>query len=483
MIGTTEIAQIRLARYYLAKLRMVETSFKWGHEHSADALAQFDQEWAQIKRWRDWSAEHAFEHDAIADLCMEFPQAGMELFLLRQHPYERLEWLEAGLEAARRLGNKKAEMVLVYLLGWTNSRISLMESAQHYTDKAYKLARELNEPSILCKVLIVQGGIYYSQDEYERSKACHTQALTLATELGAEHDRGLAYNGLGNVAFSQNNYEQAYDYYRRFQDISEAIGLSTGICMALRNLSMVTKHLGDLDAATAYAEQCIALCRSIGYQSCLAESLAELATIASDRDELYPALDLYQQSLELARLITHRSDEAYVLYRLGCLHLQLGNIVESQKLLEDAAALSKDIGERWFAALSLMNLASLFRANGDVVRACQLLSEGWEFAAEIESSAIRAKYLVEAALVWLDQGRVEQAAIWAGLLEQHVDKLRAEECRRYNQLRQTVEEKLDAETYASATATGKSLELDKVITGIMEEITSGQLQVAHRQNP
>ena len=85
MIGQPTLAttQRRIARYYLNKLRTVEAAYQHGHEHSVDALMLFDQEWSQIKRWRAWSAEHTNDHDDIAILCTEYPQAGSELFLIR----------------------------------------------------------------------------------------------------------------------------------------------------------------------------------------------------------------------------------------------------------------------------------------------------------------------------------------------------------------------------------------------------------------
>jgi hypothetical protein len=153
--GMVTTAQVRLATYYLSKLQTVDSAFKCGHEHSIDALAQFDQEWSQIKRWRDWSAEHSNKHDDIALLCMEYPQAGSELFLLRLHPRERLEWLEAGLEAARRLGNQKAEMVHLLYLGKIHAYLGAVSTALELTQLALEMARQLDSPLYLCRSLIL----------------------------------------------------------------------------------------------------------------------------------------------------------------------------------------------------------------------------------------------------------------------------------------------------------------------------------------
>jgi tetratricopeptide (TPR) repeat protein len=484
--GTITTAQFRLASYYLTKLRTIEVAYQHGHEHSTDALFVLDQEWSQIKRWRAWSAEHAYDHDAIADVCMEYTKAGVELFLIRLHPNERREWLEAGLAAARRLGDTHAEMVHQLHLGKTYSYLGSVAIALKHIQQALALAQQLDSPLYLCKSLIAQGGIYYGLDEYEKSRQAQEQALAIGTKLEAKHEIGAALNGLGNVAFSQSDYNYAHDCYERFMEISEEIGSSTGVCMSLRNLSMVTKRMGDFDVAIGYAERAVNLCREVGYQSCLAESLAELGGLTSERGHLSKAQDFYQQSLDLSRLISHRTNEAFVLYRLGCLLLKRGDISEARVFLEEAAVLSTDVGERWFAALAFMNLAEAFRLKGEFKRACLNLLEGWEIAAAVESRAIRVKYLVAAAQLWHDQGHLEQSCLWMGLLDQHVEKLMDEECSRYEDLRNSLQVELSHEQFNAALECGKALDLNDAIMHAMndlEQIANSPLDTQPRVNP
>lgn len=477
-------AQFRLANYYLTKLRTIETTFKRGHEHSIEALAQFDQDWSQIKRWRAWAADHANEHDDIATIGTEYAQAGAEFFLLRLHPHERLEWLEAGLAAANRLGDTHAEMIHQLHLGRTYSYLGSVAYALRHTERAMALAQQLDDQIHLCRSLITLGGIYYGIDEYEKSRQTHEQALQIGIELGAKHEIGTTFNGLGNVAFSQADYERAYDCYMRSMEILDEAGIAVGVCMALRNLSMVTKRMGDTDAATSYAKRCVELCREVGYQSCLAETLSQLGLLAYDRDQLAEARDYYEQSLDLSRQISHPSNEAYVLYRLGCLVFKTGDIPEALEYFEAAAALSQEIGERWFAAIALMNLAEVLRAKGEIQQACRKLHEGWEIAATLDGSAIRAKYLAEAARLWLDLDQAEQAAIWVGLLSNYVEKLMGDERKSYENLRQALITELSPEQFAVAMACGQNLDLDSEIEKAMSNLVNvSTVPVIAEDNP
>ena len=466
---TQENLHFRLARYYLDKLSAAETAYQHGHEHSRYALALFDQEWPHIKQWRDWSAAFVDTQNEITALCQAYPLAGAEILLLRQHPQERLEWLEAGLTAAQRLADPQAEMVHLYLLG----RIPMYgspNSALDFTEKALVLARQLDDPLYTSKILNVQGNIFYSQDEYMRSKTAHEQAFALSKELNAKHEMGVALNGLGNVSLSQSDNQRAYECYIQYLKISEALGHPHDVCWALRNLGTVTRRMGDHRMATEYTERCVALCRAIGYQHGLADGLAQLGILANGQGHPSEARDYFQQSLEISRLISYSSKEAFVLYQLGSLFCELGDYPAALEYLEAALSLSTKLGERWYSALALMEISEVFRRIGDISCACLKLREGLEIACTVQSSAIRAKYLVEAVLLWHDRGQVEQAALWTGLLHEHLSKLTVEERSRYDQLHRTLEVALGQESFTSALERGKTLDLDSVIQEILNSI-------------
>jgi tetratricopeptide (TPR) repeat protein len=457
----------RMAQYYLNKLHAIASTYERGHHHSTGAVAKFDQEWSQIQQLQDWSAAHSSDDNEIAQLCLEYPLAGAELLRLRQHPEERLEWLEVGLASARRLDHSRAEMMLVFQLGRTHSRLGSNTDAQAFAEQAIALARQLEELLYVCKSLNLLGNIFYGQDEYERSRTAKESALALSEELNEKREMGSALNGLGNVALSQNDYKRAQKYFSRYLEISEAHGEPMDICIALHNLSLATEEMGDHQAATSYAERCIAFCRAIGYQLGLANGLELLGGLAAAQGNLAEARDYIQQSLEISRVIGNRSNEAFALYQLGGLHFQLGDIPASLDCLEAALDLAKQLGERWYSALALRLIAEVLRSVGDTQGACQKLHEGMEIVSSFQSSAIRVKYLLEAALLWRDQGYVDQAALWIGLVGQHVSKLTPEERNLYDHLRQNLKAELGETQFTIALDQGKILNLDSVMQELL----------------
>jgi hypothetical protein len=149
---------------------------------------------------------------------------------------------------------------------------------------------------------------------------------------------------------------------------------------------------------------------------------------------------------------------------------ELGEVSDSLEYLEDALSLSRKIGERWFSAIALMYMTDVFRLIGDVQQARLKLREGLEIACALQTSSMRAKYLLEAALLWCDQGHVEQSAIWVGLLVQYDNSLNVDQRRRYDQLRGKLEVKLGKEQFIAAIERGKALNLDNVVQGILKEL-------------
>jgi tetratricopeptide (TPR) repeat protein len=479
--GSRETAQYRLAKYYLGRLRAAESAYRRGHEHSTDALALFDQEWSQIKRWRAWAEAHAADDDEIARLCEQYPQAGVDLFLMRQHPLECLEWQEAGLSAALQLNDQHAEMAHLFLLGGTYTDLGTLDRAQDFLQQALTLARQLGDRLYISRILIGLGSIFYTRDDYERARSAHEQALAISRELDARHEMGRAYNGLGNVALSQSDLTRAFDYYSRYLEIAEATGQPQTICMALRNLSTVTRKSGDERAATIYAERSVALSRTIGFQTCLAESLAELGALALTRGSLLEAENYYQQSLAISRPLGHYSNQAFVSIQLGYVFRQLGDVQASLGYFEAGLAASELIGERWYMTIALMNMADVARLLGNTDDAYQTLRKGLEVVCTFQSSAIRAKYVLEAALLWHDTGELEQTAGWLGLLQACVSQLTVEQQKLYRQLLAALETELGQEQLAAAVERGKDLDLDAEIAALLRILSNPEFSTERIQ--
>jgi hypothetical protein len=100
-------ARFRHTRYYENLLRSYNHCYLEGNGDVANVLMLFDDEWENIRAGQQWASTRA-ENEA-AQLCIGYASAGASLLELRQHPKERIDWLENGLAAARRLNWRASE--------------------------------------------------------------------------------------------------------------------------------------------------------------------------------------------------------------------------------------------------------------------------------------------------------------------------------------------------------------------------------------
>ncbi len=70
----------------------------------------FDQDREQIRQVKVWLSTNDSQDEQMAALCSEFAKAGPDILRLRLPPQEYIALLEAALAAARRLGDRRAEL-------------------------------------------------------------------------------------------------------------------------------------------------------------------------------------------------------------------------------------------------------------------------------------------------------------------------------------------------------------------------------------
>src|SRR5688572_21443770 len=102
-------AQLRHAEHYETVLRGINELYLEGDKALKLGLSQFDRERNNIDLGR--SSAHALsERDKrAARLCSSYPRVGAALLNLLLPARVRIRWIEAGLAAAQRMGDRRAE--------------------------------------------------------------------------------------------------------------------------------------------------------------------------------------------------------------------------------------------------------------------------------------------------------------------------------------------------------------------------------------
>jgi tetratricopeptide (TPR) repeat protein len=456
-------AERRLAQHYLVRLRAANAGYGRGHEQSIDALAMLDRDWAQIQRWQRWAAAHAGDDLTMARLCASYALAGEEILLTRQLPGEWREWLEAGLAASTRLGDRRAEIACLIMLARVHHSTGSPEQPYALLQRGLALAEAYDQPMYVCKALILLGDMLYRGDDYDGSRLAHERALAIARHLGAKTEIGLALNGLGNNALTQSDLPLACQLFSEYRELSEQTGRPHLLCVALFNLSVTVRRMGFADRASAYARECLSWSQSIGYRLYHAKSLGLLGTEASAQNELAAARACFEESLAVARPLSNGEHETFVLNQLGTVACELGDFSAALTNFEDAFATAKRVGDKWYAAQALMKTAEVYRAQGDLASACSKFRDGLEVVRSFNNNATRTKYLLQAAALWCDLGEPEQAARWLGFVLTHRARLSAEQLRQADRLTHILRASLGRVVFVRVLRLGETIDLDDEI--------------------
>ena len=285
----------RHARHYLTVLSRAGDGYRRGGEGVLEGLRLFDRERAHIEAGQAWAAEHAASDDRTAALTQDYPLVAAYVLDLRQHPRERIRWLEASARAARKFANKGDEGMALGNLGLA----------------------------------------YAALGETRRAIEYYEQHLAIARETGDRRGEGRALGNLGLANAALGETRRAIEYYEQDLAIARETGDRRGEGTALGNLGIAYAELGETRRAIEYYEQDLAIARETGDRRGEGTALGNLGIAYAELGETRRAIEYYEQDLAIARETGDRRGEGTTLWNMS---LALDELGERAKAIEHARA-------------------------------------------------------------------------------------------------------------------------------------------------
>jgi len=154
-----EPARLRHAGHYLSVLKNATDLYKEGKENTYSGLKLFDVEWTNIRYAQMWAEETILihhdnkinslklcpEYKSALDLCNSYPYVAAYLLVLRQHPQERIHWLEVALAASQQLNDRKKEALHKANMGLAYASIGDSNTSINLNESALEIAREIGD--------------------------------------------------------------------------------------------------------------------------------------------------------------------------------------------------------------------------------------------------------------------------------------------------------------------------------------------------
>jgi tetratricopeptide (TPR) repeat protein len=297
-------AQRRHARHFLSAAHQANNLYKKGGAALLQGLALFDRAWPNTQAAFAWAQANSEQDGTAVKFCNQLSYAGIVCLQLRQHPQERIDWLEAALQAARKLRSRSAEGAHLGNLG----------------------------------------NAYYALGQMEKAIGYHEQNLAIAREIGNRRGEGIALGNLGIAFKALGQVDKAISYYEQRLAIAREIGDRRGESIALGSLGQAYADLGQVDKAIGYHEQDLVIAREIGDRRGEGAALGNLGIVNKNLDQVDKAIGLLEQALVIFREIGDRRGEGIANWELGLAYEKQGDLARAIACMQVCVDYRREIG-------------------------------------------------------------------------------------------------------------------------------------------
>lgn len=294
-----EMAYKLHAAHYRDVLAAADSLYLEGGEALARGLALFDLERSNIDAGHAWVAAQDDADEDIAELARSYPDAGVYVLSLRQHPREKIRWLEIALSAARRLKHRHGEALTVGNLGLAYADLGETERAIEFYEQQLEIARELGDRQSEGADLANLGLAYSTRGEIERALQFFDQALIIFREFGDRRAEGTTLGNLGNAYGRQGDIQRAILFYEQQLTVVREIGDRRGEGMALGNLGIAYAKLGQIQRSLEFYEPALRIDRELGDLKGEATDLLNMSLALYQLGQRAQAIEYVQQSLAI----------------------------------------------------------------------------------------------------------------------------------------------------------------------------------------
>ena len=257
------VNQERHAEHYKSVLAAVNYLYLQGGEYISRAVALFDLEVENIQTGHTWAVAHAETHPTATRLSLDYPFAGAHVLDLRQHPQERIAWLETAVTAARTLGDRLGEGTVLGNLGLAYADLGELPKAIDHHQQRLGIAREIGDRRGEGQALGNLGLAYAVLGEVPKAIDHYQQDLVIAREIGNRRGEGTVLGNLGLAYADLGEVPKAIDYYQQALAIACEIGDRRGEGQALGNLGLAYADLGEVPKAIDHYQQALAIFQQI----------------------------------------------------------------------------------------------------------------------------------------------------------------------------------------------------------------------------
>lgn len=362
----------------------------------------------------------------------------------------------------------KSEIALAYLnLGAFYKVKGDYEKAEKLYNKSLKLYEELDDRWSVAFCLNELGLNYKSKHDMNRAENIFKRCYLISSSIGDKIGMARVINNLGTIFDVRGKVLKAKEFYERALELRSETDEKWGVAVSNHNLGITARDMGEYDEAKERLRVSIEIREEIGTRTGIVRSLAQLGSVYYLEGDINRAEETYNDSLELSREIDYRYGTAISLKGLGKINNDKGEHKKALELLNESLSITTEIDKEGEKALVLMSLGEVMYNMGDINDAKEYFIKSLKTVQKIEIEPIKImNILLNLSRVLIEEDPENSIKILSVIINH------SKELKRINinakQLLREIKSGLSTEAFNASFERGKSLELETVISEILE---------------
>ncbi|MCB0169931.1 MAG: helix-turn-helix domain-containing protein [Anaerolineae bacterium] len=300
--------------------------------------------WPEGERWTTMAVAQAGDEDSVY-LCLALSQLGVFVALQGRFP-EAAPQTQRAYQMARRL---EEPWPLAFALQIQGQALPDKATALAAFEEAIAICQDrVNEPQFatrLGRLLRLQGDRLKTFGMLTEAKAKYEESLARFRQVGDTSEIAYPLGNLGRIALYEGDLQKAHDLISESVTIARNAGNRVAIGDWIFRLGQVQYYLGQWAAAEANLQETMQLYEDVGNRFGPPGVLSNLALVALEREDVALAAGLIRESLNRYRHLQEAMSKVDRSVNL----LEFGDTVES---LLQAGLVAYTLKE-WEKALSL----------------------------------------------------------------------------------------------------------------------------------
>ena len=278
-------------------------------------------------------------HDSHA---RDIPLALFGFFDLRKHWAAWIATHQIALSAARRLGDRRGEGVVLNNLGVAYRQRRRFDEALACHAQALNISESTSDRHGEGRALNSSGITYRDLRQFDDALACHQRALAIYRDISGRHGEAEALYNLGNAYEELRRFDDAVACFKQALTLYRDVGDRYGEGWAVNGIGVAHVELGRFDDALDSFRQALAIRHEVGDRHGEGYTLTNLGMTYGKLMRFDDALDSLQQALAIRREIGDLHGEGTTLQCLGHVHRDLLQLDDALRYYEQALVAYKE---------------------------------------------------------------------------------------------------------------------------------------------